>query len=55
MINNVFKRQPRYQDDLKLALNSVLKLLDCVAEECLGEGGEGERKGRAVRLDDVQG
>ena len=56
MINNIFTRQPRYQDDLKSVLNSVLNLLDHVTEECVGEGG-GERerkKRRAVRLEDVQ-
>ena len=54
MIANVFKRQPKYQDDLKSALKSVLKLLDRVTGECVGEGGGEGVKGTAVRLEDVQ-
>ena len=51
MVSNIFQRQPRYQDDLKSALNTVLNLLDRVTGECVGEGGG--KKG-AVRLEDLQ-
>ena len=54
MIDNVFKRQPRYHDDLKSALNSVLKLLEDVTVECVGEGREGGKVGRVVRLEEKQ-
>ena len=55
MIDNIFTKQPRYQDDLKSSLNGVLNLLDHLTEES-GGGGRGEdgREGRAVRLEDVQ-
>lgn len=50
MINNIFKRQPRYQDDLKSALNSVLKLLEDVTVECVGRGMEAGKTGSVERL-----
>ena len=54
MVANVFARQPRYQDDLKSVLNSVLNLLDQVTEECHGSGGrERGKKREAVKLKDI--